>query len=34
VGNSPLMPADPDLAAKPDVVKTVHQMVRQLGAKQ
>jgi len=33
VGKRPLMSADWDLAAKPDVVKAV-QMVRQLGAKQ
>jgi mono/diheme cytochrome c family protein len=31
VGKSPLMPANPDLSAKPEVVKALRAMVRQLG---
>jgi mono/diheme cytochrome c family protein len=34
VGKSPLMPANPDLASKPDVVKALRVLVRNLGAKQ
>lgn len=32
VGLSPLMPGNPDLAAKPDVIKALRAMVRGLGA--
>ena len=32
VGKSPLMPASPDLAPKPDVVKALRLLVRNLGA--
>ncbi|MDX2169161.1 MAG: c-type cytochrome [Deltaproteobacteria bacterium] len=31
VGKSPLMPANPDLANKPDVIKALRQIVRQFG---
>jgi len=31
VGKSPLMPANPDLNAKPDVVKALRAMVRKFG---
>jgi len=31
VGKSPLMPANPDLASKPDVVHALRDMVRKLG---
>ena len=31
VGKSPLMPANPDLSAKPDVVRALRDMVRHLG---
>lgn len=34
VGKSPLMPANPDLSAKPDVVKALRVLVRDLGTKQ
>jgi mono/diheme cytochrome c family protein len=34
VGMSPLMPANQDLAAKPDVIKALRLMVRNFGAKQ
>ena len=34
VGKSPLMPANPDLSTKPDVIKALRVMVRNLGAKQ
>jgi mono/diheme cytochrome c family protein len=34
VGKSPLMPANPDLSAKPDVIKALRVLVRNLGAKQ
>jgi mono/diheme cytochrome c family protein len=34
VGKSPLMPANPDLSAKPDVVKALRAIVRNLGTKQ
>jgi mono/diheme cytochrome c family protein len=33
VGMSPLMPANPDLASKPDVIKALRLMVRNFGAK-
>lgn len=32
VGKSPLMPANPDLASKPDVVRALRVIVRNLGA--
>jgi mono/diheme cytochrome c family protein len=34
VGKSPLMPANPDLSTKPDVVKALRAMVRKFGAPQ
>lgn len=33
VGKSPLMPANPDLSAKPDVIHALRDMVRSLGTK-
>jgi mono/diheme cytochrome c family protein len=33
VGKSPLMPANPDLSNKPDVIKALRLLVRNLGAK-
>jgi mono/diheme cytochrome c family protein len=32
VGKSPLMPANPDLASKPDVIKALRAMVRKFGS--